>query len=100
MLSTVVAIGAGCAHEDPLPPAAEIVGSGPGQLPFTPYANGKVYLYDSTAKKTIFSAGVLRGDSYLADPARDLIEVSGKQLEHSNHLSSDHAYIIYFERSY
>ena len=96
----LVAGMSGCSHEEPLPASANIVGAGQGQLPFTAYADGKVYLYDNTDKKKIFTAGVLRGDAYLADPARDLIEVSGKQIEHTTHLKSDHSYTIYFERAY
>jgi hypothetical protein len=88
----------GCSSEpkaEQVPPSATLRVQGDQDLAYTAPSDGEVYVYDSSARKLLYSGHVEKGQSVSIDPGEDKIMIDGKlALEKDIHAGNRHR--IYF----
>lgn len=60
--------------------AAEVAIQGRGELKHVFRRDGRMWLYDATAEKTLFTIPVERGQRFIVDPAEDRAALDGQDV--------------------
>ena len=78
-----------------VPKEVELVAQGRGQLSYKARADGRIYLHDATAEKTLYQTPVKRGQRFTIAPDEDRASLDGTDVFEGNmHTRNEHK--IYF----
>lgn len=80
-----------------IPPGADEVDSGRGELRYEAQRDGKVWVYDAETDKMVYTGQIRDGQRVVVNPGTNQITVGGETVSEQP-LIRDHKYRIYFKR--
>jgi hypothetical protein len=90
---------AGCANEDrprDIPPTAQLMTEGSGELAYKAPHDGTIYVYDTRDDRLIYSGKVEHGQLVTVNPKSDAVSLDSKKVFEGN-LRGGNNRTIYFE---
>ena len=69
----------------------------PDRLRHKPERDGRIFVYDEEADRVVYDGKLYRGETFIADPAKDVVSINGKRVGDAS-LRPNHRYRLYFLR--
>ena len=95
-VSAAAMVAGGCTGRgvQAIPPDAERVAAGEGEIEYESGKAGDIYVFDETDNKLVYSGQIRRDERLEVDPDEDVITINGRTVV-ERPLSENHRYRVY-----